>query len=97
MDSMLAWLDAAGGGIARLALGAFLVVNAVFVVAVVMRRDRALVDRWTRRLVVLDAALLLAAGGAPAVSWAARTAVRAVAMVMPTPPAATAALDAPAP
>jgi hypothetical protein len=90
MESFLAFLDATGGTITRLALGAFLVVNAAFIVAVLVRRDRRLVDHWTRRLVVLDTALLLAAGGAPVATWAARTATRAVALVLPDPPAATA-------
>lgn len=87
MDSVLAFLDATGGTITRLALGIFLVVNAAFVVAVVLRRDRSLVDRWTKRLVVLDTALLLAAGGAPVASWAAKTAVRTVGLVVPDAPA----------
>lgn len=83
MDATLAFLDAAGGTITRLALGIFLVVNAAFVAAVVLRRDRQLVDRWTKRLVVFDTALLLAAGGAPVASWAAKTAVRSAALVLP--------------
>lgn len=86
MVSLLAFLDAAGGTVTRLALGLFLVINGVFVALVVMRRDRALVDRWTKRLVVLDAALLLTAGGAPAVTWAAKTAVRSAALVLPDAP-----------
>ena len=84
MESILAFLDAAGGNIARLALGLFLVINGVYAAIVVLRRDHALVDRWTKRLIVADTALLLAAGGAPVASWAARTTVKAVAMVLPS-------------
>lgn len=100
MVSLLAFLDAAGGTVTRLALGLFLVINGVFAAMVVLRRDRGLVNRWTKRLVVADTALLLAAGGAPVATWAARTTVKAVAAVLPSAetwsaPASTSAAPAP--
>jgi hypothetical protein len=91
MQATLAFLDATGASITRMALLAFLVLNAGFVALIVMRRDRSLVDRWTKRLVVADAALLLAAGGAPVASWAAGTAARVAALVLPHAPAAASA------
>jgi hypothetical protein len=96
MQATLAFLDATGASITRLALLLFLAVNAGFVALILVRRDRRLVDRWTKRLVVVDVSLLLAAGGAPAASWAARTAASAVSLVIPAAPAVAPA-EAPGP
>jgi hypothetical protein len=97
MESFLVFLDAAGGTITRLALALFLVVNGIFAAMVILRRDRGLVNRWTKRLVVADTALLLAAGGAPVATWAARTTVRAVAAVLPSSESYTPQVQAKAP
>ncbi len=97
MDSMsLGWLTAFGATVARIALGLFVVINAAFVAVVVARRDRRLVDRWTKRVVVVDAALLLVAGAVPAATWAARTALQTATLVVPDLPTTTAKEAAPA-
>ncbi len=83
MESSLAFLDAAGGTVTRIALGLFLLANGLFAAMVVLRRDRRIVDRWTKRLIVADTALLLAAGGAPVATWAVRTTARVVALALP--------------
>ncbi len=84
--SSLGVLTAIGATIAKVAVALFVLVNGAFIALVVMRRDRGLVNRWTKRLVVADTALLLAAGGAPVAAWAARTAARAVIAVLPGTP-----------
>ena len=59
------WIDATIGTIASMALGLFVVVNAAFIAGLWLTRDRRFIDRWTKPLVVTDAALLFAAVGTP--------------------------------
>ncbi len=86
MDPILALLDSLGSLITTVAIAGFIVLNLGFIALVALRRDRAIVNRWTKPLVVADTVLLLVAGGAPAASWALRTSVRAVAIAMPDLP-----------
>ena len=62
---LIAWLD----GVSHLALSwalvLFCVVNVVGVLAVVIRRDRALVDRWTPRGLAANFVALALGAGAP--------------------------------
>jgi hypothetical protein len=90
MDGILALLDSIGGAITMAAIVGFVVLNLGFIALVALRKDRHVVNRWTKPLVVADAILLLAAGGAPVAGWALKSGVRVVAAVMPD-------LGAPAP
>lgn len=87
MDGILALLDSIGGAISAMAIAGFVVLNIGFIALVALRRDRGVVNRWTKPLVIADTILLLAAGGAPVAGWALKTGVRAVAVVMPEWPA----------
>jgi hypothetical protein len=83
VDPILALLDSLGGLITTVAIAGFVVLNLGFIAWVALRRDRLAVNRWTKPLVVADAVLLLAAGGAPVAGWALKTGVRVVAAVVP--------------
>ena len=83
MDGILALLDSIGGAITTMAITGFVVLNLGFIALVALRRDRRVVNRWTKPLVIADTVLLLAAGGAPVAGWALKTGVRAVTYVMP--------------
>lgn len=79
--SVFDWLGALSATAFRWSVLAFVVINGLAIVAVVVTRDRTLVNRWTGRL--LGANLLLAATGVgiPLVATVTRL---AVAVVMPT-------------
>ena len=64
------WIDAALGSIATIALTLFFVVNALFVLTLWRTRDRRFIDRWTKPLVMTDAALIFAAVGTPVIGIA---------------------------
>ncbi len=46
-DTILAWLGEAGGWAWHTGLALFVLVNVVAITAVIITRDRALVNRWT--------------------------------------------------
>ena len=75
VSASLAWLGTAAF---RWSAIAFVLVNAAAVVAVFVTRDRSLVNRWTSRLVVVDALLLGSGLGIPVVARAARLVVETV-------------------
>lgn len=64
------WIDAAVGTLASIAVALFVVVNTAFIAGLWLTRDRRFIDRWTKPLVVTDAALLFAAVGTPVVGIA---------------------------
>jgi hypothetical protein len=66
------WIDAALATLASIALALFVLINALFIGALWVSRDRRFIDRWTKPLVVTDAALLVAAIGTPVVGIALR-------------------------
>ncbi|MFP5353654.1 MAG: hypothetical protein ACLGIK_00640 [Gemmatimonadota bacterium] len=59
--ALLDWLARTGSRAFTLSLGAFVLVNGAAIAAVVVTRDRSLVNRWTGR--ILAANLLLAGTG----------------------------------
>lgn len=63
------WFEAVASRLSGLAVVLLVVVNAGFAALVAVRRDRSFVNRWTRPLVVADAALVLVAGGLPVANW----------------------------
>ncbi|MCA9762555.1 MAG: hypothetical protein KC544_05420 [Gemmatimonadetes bacterium] len=59
------WLNTVVGGLLTVAVVLLVVVNGAFLAGVLLTRDRRFVNRWTRPLVMTDAALLVAAVAAP--------------------------------
>ena len=80
------WLNAMVGTIESLATARLLVVNGGFALAVFLGRDRSFVNRWTKPLVVTDAALLLAAFGTPVAAIALKLGVKGVMFLATIPP-----------
>lgn len=62
----------------------FVVLNGGFAALVAARRDRALVNRWTRPLLVADAVLVLVAGGMPVANWMVQQVGGAMLALMPS-------------
>jgi hypothetical protein len=77
----LPWLNAVVGTIASTAVGLLIVVNGLFALGLLLRRDRHFVNRWTKPLVVADAALVIAAIGTPVVGLALTLGAKGVAFV----------------
>ncbi len=82
----LPWLNAVVGTIASTAVGLLIVVNGLFAIGVVVGRDRSFVNRWTKPLVVTDAALVLAAVGTPVVAIAIKLGAKGVMFLATIPP-----------
>ena len=59
------WIDSAAGIATPVAIGLFVIVNALFAVGVLATRNRGFVNRWTRRVLMADVALVVVAIGAP--------------------------------
>jgi hypothetical protein len=80
MDATLvSWLDSVGRTAFTWSLGLFLAVNAAAAIGFVLRRDRALVNRWTSRILAIDLLLLGAGVGVPLVTTMTRMTVSALA------------------
>ncbi len=75
---MEAFLDGLGSKLFWLAVVCFVVVNGAAVTAFVVTRSRRLVDAWTSRLLVIDAALVGTAIGGPLLAGAAKMGVHAL-------------------
>jgi hypothetical protein len=82
----LPWLTAVVGTIASIAVVLLIAVNGLFALGVLLKADRGFVDRWTKPLVITDAALLLAAVGTPIVGVAIKLAAKGL-VVLATLPA----------
>jgi hypothetical protein len=82
----LPWLNAVAGTVASAATVLLLVVNGLFGLGVLLGRDRRFVDRWTKPLVVTDAALLVAALGTPVVAMAIKLGLKGVVYLASIPP-----------
>lgn len=81
----LPWVNAVVGTIDAIAIGLLIALNGLFALGVVVRRDRAVVQRWTKPLVIVDAMLLLAAVGAPVAGSAITLGAKGVAYVASIP------------
>jgi hypothetical protein len=77
-DGILNWLASVGTTAFRWSALAFLVVNGVAITAVILTRDRALVNRWTGRLIGVNLALAGTGLGIPLLTTVTRVAVAAV-------------------
>lgn len=73
---MTQWLDRLGTEALFAAITLFVLVNGAFVAGVLVSRDRALVNRWTSRVLAADLALLGLGLGVPALSATVRAASR---------------------
>ncbi|MGH7694118.1 MAG: hypothetical protein ACRENH_04025 [Gemmatimonadaceae bacterium] len=65
MTELSAWLDGAAARVFALCATLFVALNVGAVMLVVMKRDRALVNRWTARWLAANFALLGAGLGMP--------------------------------
>lgn len=79
MDTtIVSWLGSVGRTAFLWSLGAFLVVNVGAVIILATRRDRALVNTWTSRLLAFDLLLLGTGVGVPMVTTMAKLTVSAI-------------------
>ena len=81
----LPWLNAVVGTIESIATGLLVLVNGCFVAGILLGRNRGFVNRWTKTLVVTDAALLVAALGTPVVALAIKLGFRGLTLVATLP------------
>jgi hypothetical protein len=77
-SSILNWLEAVGSTAFRWSAIAFVLVNGLAVAAVVLTRDRSLVNRWTGRILAVNVALAGTGIGIPLLTAASRVAVAAI-------------------
>src|SRR5512139_3053433 len=77
-DTILSWLDGVGSTAFTLSAAAFVALNAIAVAAVVMTKDRSLVNRWTPHFLAANLLLLGTGLGVPLAALAARTVITAV-------------------
>lgn len=77
-DSIILWLGEFGSAAFRWSVLGFVLLNGFAVVAYSLTRDRALVNRWTGRLVAANLLLLGAGIGLPVVAFASKLAIEAV-------------------
>ena len=84
MEALAEMLGSFGSNVFRWAAVSFLILNGVAALAVVLTRDRTLVNRWTSRLVAANLLLLGVGIGVPAVSLCLKGVVQAVSMALPT-------------
>lgn len=89
-SSLVPWIDVLVSTIIRSAIFLLLVVNGVFVTGILRSRSRAFVDRWTRPVILTDAALVMALIGAPVASTGIGLAMRGWQALVEAPQAAAA-------
>ena len=77
-SDLLVWLAGTGSLLWHTALTGLLLVNATAIAAVLLTRDRSLVDRWTPRWLAANLALLGAGIGGPVLLSAARLVISAL-------------------
>lgn len=76
--SFAAWLDRVGSAAFAWSLGLFVVINGAAAALFFLRRDRAVVNKWTGRVLAVDLLLLGTGVGVPVVASLTRVAVTAV-------------------
>lgn len=77
-DTIVSWLDGVGSTAFTLSAVAFVALNAIAVAAVLMTRDRGLVNRWTPHFLAANLLLLGTGLGVPLAALAARTVISSV-------------------
>jgi len=77
-SSIVEWLANVGSKAFAWSLGIFLIVNAAAAIAFMVRRDRALVNRWAGRVLAVDLLLVGTGVGVPLMTTVARMTVSVV-------------------
>jgi hypothetical protein len=77
-SALLAWLGGIGSTAFRWSLMAFVVINGISIAALILTRDRALVNRWTGRVLAANLVLAGTGLGIPLVTSMTRLALAAV-------------------
>ena len=80
-SGILTWLEAVGSTAFRWSALAFVMLNGAAIAAVVLTRDRVLVNRWTSRLLAANLGLAVTGLGIPLLTTLSRV---AVAVIMPS-------------
>jgi hypothetical protein len=78
MTAFSAWLDGMANSVFALSATLFLVINVGAAAAVFLKRDRAMVNRWTARWLGANLLLVGAGVGVPVAATVVRLAVNAV-------------------
>jgi hypothetical protein len=86
METIASTLGSLGATAFRWSVIAFILINGIAVVGLLVTRDRSLVNRWTAKLLAADLLLLGTGIGIPVVTGAARMVIEAVAGVTPPGP-----------
>jgi hypothetical protein len=81
--SMLAWLERMGSSVLFWSVAALLLIDAVAITAVVITRDRTLVNRWTGLVLAANLMLLGVGASGQAVAFVGKMAVTTVASLLP--------------
>ncbi len=77
-STIVEWLASVGTRAFAWSLGIFLVVNGAAAIVFVLRRDRAMVNRWAGRVLALDLLLVGTGVGVPLMTTMARLTVTVV-------------------
>lgn len=77
-SAILEWLGGVGSTAFRWSMTAFFVVNGVAVAAMILTRDRSLVNRWTGRILAVNLVLAGTGIGIPVATAVTRLAVAAL-------------------
>ena len=77
-SDLLVWLAGTGSWVWHTALTLFLLLNVTAIVALLLTRNRALVDRWTPRWLAANLTLLGVGAGVPLLTSALRLVVSAL-------------------
>ena len=85
---LVSWFDSFAGTLMWAAVVLLVVVNGAFVVGVMRSRSQTFVDRWTPRVLITDAALVLALVGAPVANIAVGLLGKGAALLVSAPAAA---------
>ncbi len=95
MDAVVTWLDRVGSITLGLSISALVILDLAALAAVVATRDRALVNRWTGRVLAANLTLLGIGVAGPALAFTGRLAVSVIGPLLPTSISAVTPDDAP--
>lgn len=77
-STVLSWLASAGSTAFRWSATAFFIVNGIAVAAVILTRDRSLVNRWTARVLAANLVIAATGLGIPLITAVSRLAISVV-------------------
>ena len=84
MDALVTWLDRVGAIALSLSISALVILDLAALAAVAATRDRALVNRWTGRVLAANLTLLGIGMVGPAVAFTGRMAASVIRPLLPT-------------